>query len=113
MNTIFLYEGRSIEHSCKSMKLTVSFSLSRSIESPWGAWVAQSVGHLTSVQVMMSQFMGSSPTSGSMLTAQSLEPDSDSVFPSLSAPSLLMLCFCLSEIDIKHFFFQKKKKMKY
>ena len=48
-------------------------------------WVAQSVNRLTLAQVMISQFMGSSPTSGSVLTAQSLEPASDSVSPSLSA----------------------------
>ena len=40
----------------------------------WGASVVvQSVEHLTSVQVMILQFVGSSPTSGSVLTAQSLE----------------------------------------
>ena len=61
-----------------------------------GAWVAQSVKHLTSAQVMISQFMSSSPTMGSVLTAQSLEPASDSVSPSLSAPPLLMLCVSLS-----------------
>ena len=44
-----------------------------------GVWVAQLVKHLTSAQVMISQFMGSSPTSGSVLTAQSLEPALDSV----------------------------------
>ena len=44
-----------------------------------GAWVAQLVKHLTSAQVMISQFMGSSPTSGFVLTAQSLEPALDSV----------------------------------
>ena len=49
-----------------------------------GAWVAQSVGHLTSAQVMISQFLNSSSASGSVLTAQSLEPASDSVSPSLS-----------------------------
>ena len=53
-----------------------------------GAWVTQSVKHPTSAQVMILQFMGSSPTSGSVLTAGSLEPASDSVFPSLSAPPL-------------------------
>ena len=37
-----------------------------------GAWVAQSVKHLTSAQVMISQFVGLSPVSGSVLTAQSL-----------------------------------------
>ena len=62
---------------------------------PGGAWVAQSVKHLTSAQVMISQFVSSSPVSGSVLTAQSPEPASDSVSPSLSAPPLLMLCLCL------------------
>ena len=46
--------------------------------------VAQSVNHLTSAQVMISRFVGSSPTSGSELLAQSLEPALDSVPPSLS-----------------------------
>ena len=53
--------------------------------------MAQSVKCLTSAQVMISQFVGSSPTSGSGLTAHSLEPASDSVSPSLSAPPLLAL----------------------
>ena len=44
-----------------------------------GIWVAQSVKHPTSAWVMVSHFMGSSPTSGSVLTAQSLEPAMDSV----------------------------------
>ena len=35
-------------------------------------------------QVMISWFVSSSPTSGSVLTAQSLEPASDSVCVSLS-----------------------------
>ena len=48
-----------------------------------GAWVARSVKRLTSAQVMISQSMSSSPASGSVLTAQSLEPVSDSVSPSL------------------------------
>ena len=39
-------------------------------KNPTGrAWVAQSVGCPTSAQVMISQFMGLSPTSGSVLTA--------------------------------------------
>ena len=54
-----------------------------------GTWVAPSVKRLTSAQVMISRFLSSSPTSGSELTAQSLEPASDSVSPSLSAPPLL------------------------
>ena len=37
-----------------------------------GAWVAQSVEHLTPAQVMISRFVGSSPASGSVLRAWSL-----------------------------------------
>ena len=40
---------------------------------------------------MISQYVGLSPASGSVLTAQSLEPVSDCVSPSLSAPTLLTL----------------------
>ena len=54
--------------------------------------MAQLVKHLTSAQVTISWFMGSSPMSGSVLTAQSLDPASDSVSPSLSAPTSLVLC---------------------
>ena len=45
--------------------------------------MAQSVKHLTSAQVMISRFMGSSPMTDFALTAQILEPTSDSVSPSL------------------------------
>ena len=62
----------------------------------WGSWVAQSVEHLTSAQVMISWFVSLSPASGSVLTAWSLEPASDSLSPSLSAPPLLALCLFLS-----------------
>ena len=48
-----------------------------------GAWVAQSVKRPTSAQVMISRSVSSSPASGSVLTAQSLEPVSDSVSSSL------------------------------
>ena len=57
-----------------------------------GTWVAQSVKRLTSAQVTISRLVRSSPASGSVLTAQSLKPASDSVSPSLSAPPLLVLC---------------------
>ena len=50
------------------------------------AWVAQSIRHPTLAQVMISEFVSLSPTLGSVLTAQSLEPASDSLSPSLSAP---------------------------
>ena len=58
----------------------------------WGAWMAQLVKRPTSAQVRISWFVSSSPTSGSVLTAQSLEPASDSVSPSRSAPPMLVLC---------------------
>ena len=65
----------------------------------WFSWLNI---HLTSAQVMISQFVSSSPTSGSVLTPQSLESASDSMSPSLSAPPLLVLCLCLSKMN-KHF----------
>ena len=60
------------------------------------AWVVQSVKHSASSQVMISCFMDLIPALGSVLTAQSLEPASDSASPSLSAPPLLMLCLSVS-----------------
>ena len=57
--------------------------------------MAQSVERLTSAQVMISWFVTSSPASGSVPTAQSLESASDSVSPSPSAPPPLMLCLSL------------------
>ena len=79
---------------------------------PQGAWVAQLAECPTSAQVMISQFVASSPASGSVLTIQSLESALHSVLVSLSlpAPSLLILClslsFSLSKINIaKRFFF--------
>ena len=57
--------------------------LLQKINKRWGAWVAQLVKRPTSAQVMISRSVSSSPTSGSVLTAQSLEPVSDSVSPSL------------------------------
>ena len=61
-----------------------------------GAWVAQLAECPTSAQVMVLWFWGLSPMTGSMLTAQSLDPASDSVFPSLSALPLHMLSLLLS-----------------
>ena len=62
-----------------------------------GAWVAQSVKRPTLAQVMILWSVSSSPASGSVLTAQSLEPVLDSVSPSLSDPPLFMLCLSLSQ----------------
>ena len=60
------------------------------------AWVAQWVDHLTSAQAMILWSVSSNPASGSVVTAQSLKPASDSVSPSLSARPPLMLCLSLS-----------------
>ena len=62
--------------------------------------MAQSVKHPTPAQAMISQSVGSSPASGSALTAQSLEPALDSVSPSLSAPPH-SCSVSLSKINIK------------
>ena len=55
---------------------------------------------------MISQFVGSSPTSGSVLMAQSLEPAWDFVSPSLSLSLPLPYSHCislsLSKIKNKH-----------
>ena len=59
--------------------------------------MAQSVGRPTLAQVVISQLEGWSPTLGSVLTAQSLEPASDSVCMSLSATPLLTFCLSLSQ----------------
>ena len=60
----------------------------------WGAWVAQSVKHPILAQVVISRFVSWSPVSGSVLTAQGLEPASDSVSP---IPQLLPCSHCLSK----------------
>ena len=71
------------------------------VEQFWGTRVAQLVKPLTSAQVMILWFMSSSPTLGSVLTAQSLDPALDSVSPSLPAPPLLMLRLCLFLLYLK------------
>ena len=58
--------------------------------------MAQSVMHPTLAQVMVLWFVSSGSASGSVLTAQSLDPISDSVSPSLSVPPPLSLCLAVS-----------------
>ena len=74
------------------------------------AWVAQLVKCPTSTQVMISWFVISSPVSGSVLTAQRLEPASDSVCVSLSSPPPLMLCPSLKKINTKKIEEKKRKE---
>ena len=61
--------------------------------------MAQAVKHLALAQVMISQFMSSSPTLGCVLTAQSLEPASDSVSPFLGHSPACTLSPFLSEVN--------------
>ena len=62
-------------------------------------WVAQLVKHPTSAQVMISWSVSSSPVSGSVLTAQRLEPVSDSVSPSLCPSLIHALSLSVSKIN--------------
>ena len=80
---------------CPSPPRALSLSVSLSKINIGDTWVTQSVERLTSAQVMISRSVSSSPVSGSVLTARSLEPASDSVSPSLSAPPLLTHCLSL------------------
>ena len=61
--------------------------------------MAQSVEHPTSAQVVISQSVGLSPASGSVLTGQGLEPASNSVSPFLSAHPPLTLSLHLSKMN--------------
>ena len=69
--------------------------------------MAQSVKRPTSAQVMISRSVSSSPASGSVLTARSLEPASDSVSPSLWPSPVHVLSLPVSKINKT---FKKKKK---
>ena len=59
----------------------------------------------TSAQVMILQFKGSGPSSGSALTAQSLEPASDSVSLCLCPSPTHALSLSVSGINIKKKYF--------
>ena len=75
----------------------------------WGAWVVQSVERPTSAQLMISWFVSWRPASSSVLTAQSLEPASDSVFPSLSLCTFPAHVLSLSISKINKYLKIKKK----
>ena len=68
--------------------------------------MAQSIECLTWAQVMISRLMNPSPVSGSVLTAQSLEPALDPVSPFLYLPLSHSLCLSLKNK------FKKKLKIK-
>ena len=69
------------------------------------SWVAQSAKRLTSAQMMISWFVDLSPASGSVLTAGSLEPASDSVVSLSLCPSpahTLSLFLSLSKMNKRY-----------
>ena len=72
--------------------------------------MAHSVKRPASVQAMISRSVGSSSASGAVLTAQSLEPASDSVSPSLSLllPHSCSVSLCLSEMNKKSILWLEK-----
>ena len=84
------FQARELELRTVSAQLS-SYVPARFVKKISGAPGAQSVQHPASAEVMISGFVGSSPTWGSVLTARSLEPALDSVSPSLSDPPLLTL----------------------
>ena len=75
--------------------------------------MAQAVEPPTSAQTMILGFVSSSPASGSVPTAQSLEPAWDSVSPSLSTPLPLVLARSLSlPLKNKHLKINEKKDLR-
>ena len=64
-----------------------------------GAWVAQTVERPTLAQVTISWSVSSSLASGSVLTAQSLQPASESVSLSLYPYPIHALCLPVSKIN--------------
>ena len=88
--------------TCKRKKLGHFVTLYAIIDSMWiqdqnmrGTWVAQLIKLPTSAQVMISCSVSLSPTLGSVLPAQSLEPALDSVSLSLSPSSACALSLSL------------------
>ena len=94
------HQTESISKEIEIIKKEPNGNSGYKVQSLWDAWVAQSVKHPTSAQVTISQFVSSSPTLGSVPTAQSLEPASYSVSPTLSVPPPLALS--LSQKKNKH-----------
>ena len=77
--------------------------------------MAQSVERLTSAQVMISQLVSSSPASGSVLTAQSLEPGACFRFCvslSLSAPPHSLSLSLSKIINVEKCYLKKVIKKK-
>ena len=74
-------------------------------QGAWGSWMAQLVEHWTSAQAMISQFVSLSPTSGCVLTVQSLLRI---LCPPLSLPLPHLGSVCIS-LKSKYTFKKVKK----
>ena len=74
MTTQNLYTNIHSSFIHNSQKLQLVQHLMNKTLGKRSAWVAQWVEHLTSAQVMISQFESWRPASGSVLTTPSLEP---------------------------------------
>ena len=110
LNLYFMSINRSERLSDKKMYVFVCMFLdlvtSRFTSNNLGHLSGPVVKHPTSAHVIISPFVGLSPTLGSVLTAQSLEPASGSLSPSLSlslypSPSRTL---SLSKKTLKKFF---------
>ena len=99
--------GENNKHRVENLSSAGKAVLSKISSELTGApWVAQWVQHPTSAQVTISWFVGSSPALGLVLTAQSLEPASDSVSLSVS------LCPSSAHALSLSFSFKNKQKKK-
>ena len=81
-------------HKCWTENKVSFYIFFLSLRAPgWLSWLSIRLQHRS---WSPTQFVSSSPALGSVLTAQSLEPASDSASSSLSALPPLMLCLSLS-----------------
>ena len=101
----YIYPGMALKTSSQNVIFKQHY--------PEGAWVAQSVGHLTLAQVLISWSVGSSPALGSLPTAQSLEPALDSLSPSLCPSLAHALSLLVSQKWINIFKNVNKKRNSY
>ena len=98
---------RTVNHAWSLMVIICSLAKARRIiiqskskvRKCRGTWVAQSVKRPTLAQVMISQLVSSNPMLGSVLTAWSLEPASDSVSPSLCPSPTCTLSLSFSKVN--------------
>ena len=83
--SLSVFPPPQLVHACalSLSKINKHKEKKREREKKRGTWVTQSAKHPTSAQVMISRLVSLSPLLGSVLTAQSLKPASDSVSVSL------------------------------